>query len=492
MNPRTTGVLLLVAAALAAFVYVYEVRGGEERRDAEQAAKRIFPGIAATDVSWIELTTTDGQAARAERQDGAWRVVSPVAFPGDGVNLDGIAAGLADLVSETQIESPQAPEIYGIGASGRVVRFGAAGAEHELRIGKKAPVGSTTYVVSRAQPERVVTIPTYRATNLERSLDDLRDRRVLDFDRSSIHTVEARWPGGHVRAERGDGGWILVEPPSGRADDATLDTLLSNLSYLRADSFEDSPPPDERAGLVEPAFAATLATRPGEGGAAPTEFRVAFGAESGGKRLVRGMQPSLYRVPAQRMEDLPRTVTAYRFKEVASFSATDAKTVEITLRGDSAAALEEKLVHDDSGWKGEPEAIEPGKAARLVAELAHLRAADIVDEDAGEDELARLGLVPPRASLRVLGSADGAAAPPVLAKIDVGIDPGDPGPVVRDPSSRVIYRLAPSARDWLPADPEGFRRIFAAKPDGAGDGGSEADMLPEGAEPIEDGAPSDE
>lgn len=492
MNPRTTGILLLIAAALGAFVYLYEVRGSEERRDAEQAAKRLFAGVATTDVAWIELKTTDGRVARAERQDGAWRIVSPIAFPGDGVNLDGIAAGLVDLVSETQIESPQAPEVYGIDAASRVVRFGAAGAEHELRIGKKVPVGSSTYVAAGAQPGRIVTIPTYRASNLDRSLDDLRDRRVLNFDRSSIHGVDVRWPGGHIVAERGDGGWRLIEPLAGRADDATLDALLSNLSYLRADSFEDAPPPDAESGLDEPAFAAMLRTRPAQDGAAPTEFRVAFGAERGGKRLVRGTQPSLYRVAAQRLDDLPRSVMAYRFKQVSSFTATDAKSVEITLRGETGAPFEVKLVHGEGGWKGEPEAIEPGKAARLVAELAHLRAAEIVDEEATEDDLARFGLVPPRASLRVLGSPEGVVAPPVLARIDVGSGAGEAGPVVRDPSSRVVYRLEPSAQDWLPLDRDGFRRIFAPAPAGAGAEGSGTDMLPEGAEPIDDEAVSDE
>ena len=36
MNPKTTGILFLVAAALAAFVYLYEIRGEEGRRAAEE------------------------------------------------------------------------------------------------------------------------------------------------------------------------------------------------------------------------------------------------------------------------------------------------------------------------------------------------------------------------------------------------------------------------------------------------------------------------
>ena len=464
MNPRATGFLFLLAAALAAFVYLYEVRGGEQRKEAEQVAKRMFPGVQASDVAWIVLTTNDGSASRVERKDGAWQVVEPVAFPGDAVNLDGISASLVDLTSEKEIEGAQAPEVYGIDATSRVVRFGAGGKEYELRLGKKSPVGSSTYAATGEQPGRVVTIPTYRATNLERSLDDLRERRILNFDRTSIVAIEVRWPEGHASLERSDAGWKLLEPISGPADEATVDTLLSNLGYLRADSFEDAPGSDARTGLDRPAFEVTLSGKAGVDGKAPPVFHLVFGAEENGKRLVRALQPSLYRVAAQRLEELPRTLAAYRFKELARFVATDAKTVELALRDDAGSLLEEKIEQGDAGWTGSPEAVDPGKAARLVAELARLRGSDIASESASETELAKLGLEPPRARIRVLGAAAGEIAPALLGAVDVGADPDGKGPYARTPSSSVVYRLAPTVKDWLPTSPESFRSVFTAKP----------------------------
>ena len=50
MSPRTTGVMALVALALGAFLYFYEVGGEEGRRAAEEAGKRILPGFEASDV----------------------------------------------------------------------------------------------------------------------------------------------------------------------------------------------------------------------------------------------------------------------------------------------------------------------------------------------------------------------------------------------------------------------------------------------------------
>ncbi len=483
MNPRTTGLLLLVAAALGAFVYFYEVRGGEQRKEAEQSAKRLFPGVQGTEVSFLSLTTTDGKTARAERKEGAWQLVEPLAFPGDAVNLDGIAASLADLASETEIESPQAAAIYGIDATSRIVRFGAAGKDYVLHVGKKAPVGSSTYVATGEQPSRIVTIPTYRATNLERSLDDLRDRRVVSFDRSTITSIEARWPEGHVKLERGDGGWKLLEPLAGPADEATIDTLLSNLGYLRADSFEDAPGPDAKTGLDQPVFAVTLSGKAGAEGGAPPTFQLAIGAEEGGKRLVRSQQPSLYRVAAQRLDDFPRTLAAYRFKELSHFVATDARSVELTLRDEGGATLDEKIEHGDAGWVGSPEAVDPGKAARLVSELARLRGSDIVSENASDAELAKLGLVPPRAHIRVLGPASGDTAAAPLASVDVGSDPDGKGPVARDPSSKTVIRLAPTVKEWLPASLGSFRSIFAARPAQAAPATPDAGALEEPSDP---------
>ncbi len=72
MSPRTTAVLFLVAAALGAFVWFYEIRGETAREDAEQRAKQLFPEIEAEAVDSITLTTRDGIRARFERRDPGW------------------------------------------------------------------------------------------------------------------------------------------------------------------------------------------------------------------------------------------------------------------------------------------------------------------------------------------------------------------------------------------------------------------------------------
>ena len=119
MNPRNTGILLLLTAAVGAFVYFYEIRGEEARTQAEADAKRLFPGIEAEAIDSIELTTSDGVEARIERSQGnggdaGWDLVTPLAFPADSFPADALASSLSGLASERKLDDPQPPEVYGL------------------------------------------------------------------------------------------------------------------------------------------------------------------------------------------------------------------------------------------------------------------------------------------------------------------------------------------------------------------------------------------
>ena len=134
MNPRTTLVLLVVALVLGGVVWLSN-REQSEQAAAEAAAKRLFPDLEASDIEWIALRTSDEREARLARRDGVWRVVEPVDFPADVATADGLASALATLESEAVIEEPQALAVYGLGDDARVVRFGANGEDHVLRLG---------------------------------------------------------------------------------------------------------------------------------------------------------------------------------------------------------------------------------------------------------------------------------------------------------------------------------------------------------------------
>jgi hypothetical protein len=502
MNIRTTALLALAVLGLGAFLYFYEIRGEGARHEAEEHAKRLFSGIEPDDVSWIALRTSDGADARFEQSDGKWRIVAPIAFPADA-GVGRLAEALATATSEKSIEHPQPDAEYGLDdGAAKIVRFGAGGAEHVLRIGKSTPIGSNVYARADDSPT-VHMIASYRATAFARSLGDLRDKQILSFDPSAIAQVEAHWPGGRVALERApaaaeppkpaapageapappESDWRMTAPLAVRGDADAVDNLLSTLSFLRADAFIDAPTPAQRKQLEPPDFEVRLGRR--EPNQPP--LALAIGKPEGERRLVSAGGDVLYQIAATRISDFPRTTVAYRERHLARFPATDAQQLDFFFHvrgGDPVAIHAERGA--DSGWTSSPESFGAGKLAGVVAELSRLRAADIVAESMDEKGLEKLGLSPPHTIITVLGAApkNPAKAPEAAIAKDASKEGGEEplapaaprltelhlgnvtpqGVVAQAVGDPIVYRLDLETAERLPVDHDAFQSRFREQP----------------------------
>ncbi len=456
MKPRTTAIWLLVLAGLGAFVWFYEIRGGEARREAEERSKDLFAEVEVDDIDWIELETRDGKEARLERRDGRWWIVSPVEFPADEGTADAIASALADLRVDRRIEEPQPLAVYGLGEEARRVRFGGGERSFALVIGDRAPVGSATYVT--AEPGGgVATVAGYRVGALSRNLDDLREKRPLRFDRSLARRIRLESPAGSVVLVRTEEGWQLEEPVRERADEDTVSRLLSELTFLRASEGVDEAP-EGGGGLETPWLRVELTLDPEEEGGEPVTRELVVGAAEGGTRLARGSAGALYRLKQESLDRIPTDPMEYRFRELARFSIPEAHRIEIHFEEPISApdrVLDVTLERDgEGGWKATGAHLAEEKIDELLGELALLRADRIVAEAVGDEELAALGLDPPRARYRVLGQDGG-----VLADVRLGALDAEGVYAMRAGESR-IFLLPPEVAEHLPANLEAFRNRF--------------------------------
>lgn len=490
MNPRTTAILLLVAALLGGAIW-WSNRHEAEQKEAEEQAKRLFGELEAPSIEWLELRTTDAQDVRLERKDGAWRVVKPVDSPADATNADGIAGALATLVSEGVIEDAQARSVYGLADGAKVVRFGVGGAERELRIGKKTPVGANQYAATGAEGS-VYTIASYRTTALEKPLDDLRERRPLRFDRSGVARIEVAWGDGGVVLEKKGDAWRMVSPLDVEADAEAVETLLSDLVFLRANGFVDHPPAGAQLGLDAPAYRVVLVDAPQEG-KEPMRHELVIGAPIDAEsRVARGAEPALYKVPNDRFDKLAKTVVAFRHKALARFVATDAQRFEITYADPAAASSQSVTIEGesagDAGWTTTPDPWATGLVARMIAELARLDADDIAAEKMGPDELTGVGLSPARATVRVLGQApEGGGEAPVLATVLLGVQKG--GRIVaKVPDRDTVYLVSDEFAQHVPISLDAYRSRFVAKdePKAEGEAAPDAAAAPPELAPMPD------
>jgi len=504
MNPRTTGLLALAAAILGGFIYFYEIGGESTRQAVRDDEKRIYPGLNADDVDAIELTTDDGIEARFERQGGRWRVVSPISGRADATALDAIAHALTSLPREGSVERSGGWAQYGLGEYARTVYFEIAGESKGLRIGRSTPVGGHVYVArldddtpdtQNAQSDEVSYVQRYRVNAFKRRLDDLRDRRIFGFDAGEVRTLRVSWPAAHgeievalARDESGE--WQMGVPATGRADQQTVRELLSDLSFLRAKGFVD-----ERSDAVDAALANSAITFYWTLVGDHIERRARIGGDFEEGRIVEGPSGDLHTIDALRVDDFKRTVSDYRFKMLSEFEIAEARRLilEFADEGEGSMRVEARL--SEAGWtSGEPR-IDPDRASDLVRELASLRAMDILADEMGPDELASLGLSPPRVRIRIEDRAEPDEETRVLAEVAIGRLDEDRGLFAQrgvfgvfgmaGVSEAMVFLLPLSAVDEIPISRDAFSNDFEVRSEDAAEDAEELDLDVLGADPLE-------
>ncbi len=466
MNPRTTGLLALVACVLGAFVYLYEVEGEVGREAARAAEKRLFAGLEPEDVEALELTTSDGVAARFERRDGAWRVVSPVEGAGDAVALDAIASALVQLPRAGEVASaPGDLAQFGLAEGAPVVRFEAKGGVHALRLGRATPVGGNVYVATEAGPG-VAYVESYRVNAWRRSFTDLRDRRIAPLETGAVRRLAIAWPEAGapdglfevelVRDAAQD--WQIERPAAMRADRETVEGLLSNLAYLQATGFVDERTPAVEAALQETALRLRW-TLDGEAGAdgADGEQRLRIAGSEGDVRLVEAPGGATYQIPEDRLDDFARRLAAYRDKRLVGLDPARLERIELELMAqpEAEAALATPvdakpdrvvLVQAAGSWSAEGLALEPESLAGLASRLATLRASDVVADGMGARELESVGLAPPAVRIRIVPGRPAAEAAGSDAPVELELGRLDPerGLFARRLPEETVYVIAPA------------------------------------------------
>ena len=408
MNPRTTAVLAVVAVALGLFVYVNEFEGERKRQAAADEAAKIHGGLAAGDLDAIELETLDGVDARFERRDGRWHLVRPLDARAESSALDAMASALVDLPREGTVGSDKPVEGFGLGDAARVIRFEAGERRLGLRLGKTTPVGGHRYVARLADDE-VAYVESYRVNAFNRNLSDLRDRRILDFESGRVEALAISWSEGDdggrfvlelardARAEGESDTWSIVAPIEAEADPNVVRDLLSDFVYLRAKDFVDERTAAVDAALQNAEFAFDWTLENGEHG----ELRI--GREALGGHVVEASDGALYTIARERLDDFPRRLVDYRFRQLAAFELASARRLELSLAEDGGATgqsvepMRVLATLGAQGWRSADRALDRDAVSALIRLLSSLDADDLVADEMGEAELASLGLSPPRA-----------------------------------------------------------------------------------------------
>jgi len=407
VKPGRIAILALLVAVLGAYLYYYELPKAEQ-----EAAKGKLLDVDKDAVTGLTLVFPDREIELAK--DGThWKLVRPATGPADDTAVGTLVTSLIGAEVQKTIDAvPDDLAKFGLDKPNPLVRVTAGDRTlPELRVGRNTTVGGKAYV-RRGDEPKVLLVAAAVSAGLDKKIDDLRDKKLLDFTDDTVTKVTIARGESVVTLVRAEKDVWTVDPGGYPADLTEVRSYLSSLRSARAVGFADDAPTDlVPFGLDVPRLRVGVYT----GGDTPAQ-ELLLGTEiteKDQKRLYakRGDRPGVVTLGEWTLRSLDKTPGQLRDKTVLKFDA--AAVGKITLeRPDGQGFV---VVRDGTGWKfegGGDETPQPAVVQRLLDDLRDLRGAEIASESA--TDLAPYGLDAP--SVRIaLADTDGKDLGTVLA-----------------------------------------------------------------------------
>jgi hypothetical protein len=388
----------IVVAILLVIIggYAYYV----SRQPTEQTPK-LNP-ISAGDIQNIELRSRMRDIVIERATDG-WRFVKPIHGEADRTAADNMADAIANLqITGTISENPG--DLAPFGLQNPAVDVIVTTKDHRvlptIMVGKDTPVGNSSYVKSPEKPGILLVANTF-PSQVEKSVDDLRPRTLIEFKPEEIRKVVLESNNGTPLElnKKGDQ-WTIVKPKPYAADKSAVQQLLDTVTNARvADFIDDNPSDLSKYGLATPSFKLTL-----YGGKTNAEESLLFGfkqpqADKSGlyARRGEGNDQPVITVDSYVLNNINKHFDDFRDKTVLGLDSSKVDHVMIV-----SPKFDENLARAGSGkWNivsnDKTAAAEELVAASLLDQIHDLKGTKIVEDPMTHPE--HYGMVKPTLTL---------------------------------------------------------------------------------------------
>jgi hypothetical protein len=382
MRWQTTAALAVVLLVLGVFYYVWEIRWGPEREQAEGRKGRLF-AVELADVTELEIERRD-DTVRVTRDGQSWQMLSPVKARGDRGAIEDVLTHVVTVKSDREVAaSPSPSDVADFGLDEPAATLTLVlkdGRRLGLALGGKSPTG--TWVYAR-QPETpaVVTIGDTLLRDATRPVAHFRDKAIVSFDRTDVAGFEVQTGDGTIVVEAADGRWTITQPVRLTADADVVRGFLDTLESARVKEFvAETPASRTRWGLDRP-LRVSIHTGKDDSRATRTLLLGRRDEEKKGVYAMREGEPSVFLVPEDVWNAVPRTVATARDKTVVEFDRDKVTRIDI----DSVKGGAVTVAKEGDTWRitaPEPLPADPVEPGAVLFKLRELKAEAFLGEDA--------------------------------------------------------------------------------------------------------------
>lgn len=372
MKFRGLLIAVIVLAALGGLLYWSNRRRENEPPPAASKSPTIVR-VTPADVTTLTVQQQGQPPVTVTRQGANWQITAPKPYPADSGTVTAILTSLQPLLADEVVEE-KASNLSQFGLANPAVAVSVTNRDNrtdKVLVGDDTPAGGDVYVALAGDP-RVFTAASYIKSSLNKSLDDLRDKRLLPVQSSSVTTMDLTRKGQQIAFGRVKNGWQIQKPKPYRTDTFQVDDLLEQAVGAKWDPTVTVA--DAAKDFAKATPVATLKIT-GSSGTDTLEVRRDTNNNDYAKSTaVTGTYKVDPTVATALNEALSRGLDNFRNKQLFDFGYNDPDKVEY-----QSGTTDLVLAHSGNTWTSNGKTMDTDSAEQVVTALRDLAAAKFVD-----------------------------------------------------------------------------------------------------------------
>lgn len=310
----STLLLVVVLAGLGGYIYFVDSKKPAASAGGSSETKEKVFAVESPKINELRITYK-GESSLLKKTDTGWQLVEPVKSEADPTE----AIGLASSITQVEIvrvidEKATNLEQFGLASPAIAVEYKAeGGAAGSLKLGNKNATQGEMYAM-RNNDNRVFLVSSFQETSFNRTSFDLRDKKILKFDREKADSLVLAKGATAMTLARTGSEWKVVTPVPSRSDYAAIEGFLTRLSSSNMSKMLEENAKDlVKYGLDKPSMTVTIGA-----GSAKTVLEV--GKTEGEQTYARdAARPMVFTVDTALQTDLKKEFDEYRKKELFEF-----------------------------------------------------------------------------------------------------------------------------------------------------------------------------
>jgi hypothetical protein len=325
------------------------------------------------DISKIEIKKKGGEEFDLAKGDaGKWQITAPKPLGADQEAVSSLLSSVSSLNSDRLVDD-KATDLnqYGLAQPSLELDLTTKDSKpQKLLVGDETPSGSAVFAKLEGDP-RVFTIASYNKSSLDKSANDLRDKRLLTLDFDKLSQVELVTKKQDIQFGRNKQEWQIVKPKPSRADNFQVEEIVRKLREAKMETASSHADAKKAAA----AFASGTQVGAAKVTDAASTQELQIRKSKGDYYAKSSAVPGIYKVPSEVGIGLDKNVDDFRNKKLFDFGYDDPNKVELH---DGAKAYFLTKGGQD-WWSADGKKMDSTTVQTLIDKIRELSASKFVD-----------------------------------------------------------------------------------------------------------------